>query len=138
VQKPKPPLSAWLIHQRKERGWKPLDVAQRLDVAEVTVRGWESGRSIRADTVGELERLFGVTAPGSALPPQQAELGVLLPLLERQALAAERQADAAEALLRLLTGQPAEGQQTANFRDALRRAGALGSGTSTPPTSGRR
>lgn len=85
MQKPKPPLSAWLIRQRKERGWKPADVAMRLDVAEVTVRGWESGRSMRADTVGELEKLFGVKAPGSEVAATSAsDLGAVLEALRLQ------------------------------------------------------
>jgi transcriptional regulator with XRE-family HTH domain len=64
VRRPKPPLAAWLIRKRKEREWKPGDIASRLDVAEVTVRGWESGRNIRAESIESLERLFGEEAPG--------------------------------------------------------------------------
>lgn len=94
VQKPKPPQSAWLIRHRKERGWKPADVAQRLDVAEVTVRGWESGRSIRADTLAQMERLFGEEAPGHETTAPEGTVA----LIQAMTRAMEAQADAFNAM----------------------------------------
>jgi len=47
-------------------GMKPTEVAQRLGVAETTVRGWEAGRSIAPDNVAALEALFGTPAPDQA------------------------------------------------------------------------
>lgn len=64
TRRPKPPQTQWLIEQRKRRGWKPEDVASRMDVAVPTVRGWESGRGIGPDSITRLEALFGVSAPG--------------------------------------------------------------------------
>lgn len=68
VRKPKAPLSAWIVEQRKRLGWKSEELAARLDVAESTVRGWESGRSVSADSLARMERAFGVQAPGTNEP----------------------------------------------------------------------
>ena len=64
MRKPKSPVAAWIVEQRKARGWKSEELAQRLDVAESTVRSWESGRGVSPDNIDRLERLFGVEAPG--------------------------------------------------------------------------
>jgi hypothetical protein len=47
TRRPKPEASRWLIDQRKRRGWKPEDLADRLDIA--------------------LEALFGVQSPDTSV-----------------------------------------------------------------------
>ena len=74
TRRPKPAQNAWLIEQRKRRGWKPEDVADRLDVSVATVRGWESGRGIGPDSMTRLEALFGVAAPGHEQPTSDAAM----------------------------------------------------------------
>lgn len=103
MRKPKPPVNAWLIAQRKARGWKPADVARYVDVAEPTVRGWESGRSIRDDMIDRLERTFGTTAPREmSFDGPFLDLGPLLERLDRQAAAIEAQAAAINRLAAVL------------------------------------
>lgn len=68
VRKPKPPVSEWIVRERKRMGWKVADLSQRLldlgyDAQIPTVQVWEAGRSPRAETIDGLERLFGSTAP---------------------------------------------------------------------------
>jgi hypothetical protein len=48
VRKPKSAVSAWIVEQRNRQdpAWKSEELARRLGVAESTVRGWESGRTI--------------------------------------------------------------------------------------------
>src|SRR3954452_18382300 len=67
VRKPKSPVSAWIVEQRKRHdpAWKSEELARRLGVAESTVRGWESGRTVSGDNLAALERLFGVESPGA-------------------------------------------------------------------------
>jgi hypothetical protein len=65
-----------------------------------------------------------ITEGSGAGLTSQPDLSVLVPIMERQAAAAERQADAIEALVRLLTMRgPA--QQTENFRQVLEDAGLV-------------
>jgi transcriptional regulator with XRE-family HTH domain len=66
VRKPKSAVSAWIVEQRNRQdpAWKSEELARRLGVAESTVRGWESGRTISDANLIALERLFGVEAPG--------------------------------------------------------------------------
>ena len=64
----KPPISAWIVRERKRLGLKPHDLAQRLSamglpVADGTPRTWEAGRSPSADNIEGLERIFGSAAP---------------------------------------------------------------------------
>jgi transcriptional regulator with XRE-family HTH domain len=68
VRKPKTPTAAWIVENRRRLGWKSEELAQRLDVSDSTVRGWESGRSVSADNLDRLEREFGRTAPGRDEP----------------------------------------------------------------------
>lgn len=70
MRRPKPATSVWLIEERNKAKMKPLDVAEAIDVAESTVRGWEAGRSIKSDNRRALERLFGVEAPAESVPPE--------------------------------------------------------------------
>jgi hypothetical protein len=67
TRRPKPEASRWLIDQRKRRGWKPEDLADRLDIAVATVRGWESGRGIGPESLMRLEALFGVQSPDTSV-----------------------------------------------------------------------
>ena len=64
----KPPVSAWIIRERKRLGLKPKDLAERLTdaglpVTEGTVRTWEAGRRPHPDNVEGLERIFGTRSP---------------------------------------------------------------------------
>lgn len=69
--RPKSPIKAWIVEQRKAHGWKSDELAQRLDVSESTVRGWEaaSGGQPKAENIDALERVFGVTFSGRDEPP---------------------------------------------------------------------
>lgn len=69
----KPPLSAWIVRERKRLGLKPPDLAERLTAAGLpvqvgTVRTWEAGRKPHPDNIEGLERIFGTRAPASAPP----------------------------------------------------------------------
>ena len=75
-------------------GMKPTEVAQRLGVAETTVRGWEAGRSIAPDNVAALEALFGVPAPDqpAAVAGEGALLTAIRELVEELRLSRQEQA----------------------------------------------
>lgn len=79
----KPPVSAWLIRERKRVGMKPGEVAARLTamglpVQEGTVRTWEAGRSPSPDNIEGLERIFETQAPGSVAPDTNADLAAAI------------------------------------------------------------
>lgn len=74
ARRPKAPLAAWIVEQRKAKALKPADLAARLGVAETTIRGWETGRGVSAENVASLERLFGVAAPDAPPPADMAAL----------------------------------------------------------------
>jgi transcriptional regulator with XRE-family HTH domain len=93
VRKPKSPLAAWIVDQRKRLGWKSEELAARLDVAESTVRGWESGRSVSAESITRLERAFGVEAPGS----HDSTGGDVAGAIREQAASNDRLAEAMQA-----------------------------------------
>lgn len=91
----KPPIAAWIVRERRARGWKPRDVAAHLeamglDVSEATVKVWESNvdRRPNAYNLEGLERIFDSKAPS----PE--------PLTEQEAVAAaiDRNTDAIKAL----------------------------------------
>lgn len=123
----KPPISAWIIRERKRLGLKPRDLSERLSAAglpvtEGTVRTWEAGRSPHPDNVEGLERIFGTRSPGfmgavvsddtsgtaalvTALTAQTAAISRLVEVLSRLTLPnAQEQAEMREAL-----AEPVEG-----------------------------
>lgn len=64
----KPPISQWIVDERKRHGWKVDEVSRRLlemgyEAQPSTVQVWEAGRTPRADTLEALERLFDSHAP---------------------------------------------------------------------------
>lgn len=73
-RKPKSALSLWIVEQREAqptedgKGWTSGQLADKLGVSDSTVRGWEAGRSVSSDNLAQLERLFGVEAPGRDEP----------------------------------------------------------------------
>lgn len=69
----RPALAAWIVEQRKARGWTPDDVALRAGVATTTVRGWETGRSVSDANLTALEEAFGVEAPELPGAPEGLE-----------------------------------------------------------------
>jgi transcriptional regulator with XRE-family HTH domain len=68
VRKPKSALSAWVVEQRNRQdpAWKSEELARRLGVAESTVRGWESGRTISPANLVALEGVPGFALNGIA------------------------------------------------------------------------
>jgi hypothetical protein len=105
-RKQKPPISEWIVRERKRLTWKPKDVSDRLKAAgyeaeESTVQVWEAGRSPKAETIDALEKLFGSVAPrenGNG----NADLSAMI---AAQTAAIERQTAVLERVLELLQGQ---------------------------------
>lgn len=69
----KPPVSAWIVSERKRLGIKTDELARRVNAAgghctEGTVRTWEAGRKPSPDNIEALERVFGSRAPDQ--PPE--------------------------------------------------------------------
>lgn len=133
-RKPKPPVSEWIVSERKRLGWKVPDLSQKLldlgyDAQIPTVQVWEAGRKPRDETIDGLERLFGSTAPrengdasadvAAAIREQTAVLRELVEILRgtrvpagagpalRAALAAEEGHAAAERDAELEADPPA-------------------------------
>jgi hypothetical protein len=118
VAKPKPPISAWIVAQRKLRDpeWKPRELAARLRdrgirAEEGTVRTWEAGRKPSDDAIAEMERLFGAPAPRDQGPGDLADLVAAVRELVEEVrlsrLAQDRNADVlAELLGRVAAGRP--------------------------------
>lgn len=104
TRRPKPPQNAWLIEQRKRRGWKPEDVATRLDVAVPTVRGWESGRGIGPDSVMRLEAIFGSAAPGHEVK-EDSDLAGAIRELTQELQASREEREKTEARLRAVEAE---------------------------------
>ncbi len=109
MRKPKPPVSEWIIRERKRMGWKPLDISDRLKAAgyeaeESTVQVWEAGRSPSATNIEGLERLFGSTAPR-----EREDQGDLAAVIAAQTVAIGRQTDVLERVLALLEGRGGSG-----------------------------
>lgn len=96
----KPATALWVADNTRRIGLTPADVARRLDVAESTVRGWESGRGISEQYVPDLERIFGVPAPAREEPA--ADQTALVAAIERQSQAIEKQAQAMTVLARAI------------------------------------
>lgn len=99
----KPPVSAWIISERKRKGWKVADLSSALkaagyDAEPSTVGVWEAGRKPRGETIEGLERIFGSSAPRDE--PQPTDMAVLLAKMDRQTDAIEA---VAKALLELIT-----------------------------------
>lgn len=93
MRKPKAPLAAWIVEQRKAREWKSEELAARLGVSDSTVRSWESGRAVSADNLAQMERLFGLAAPdGDRYVGQDA----LVAAIDRQTAAIDRLVQAIE------------------------------------------
>lgn len=95
MAKPKPPVSAWIVTNRKLRGWKPADLARELRARGVraeegTVRTWEAGRKPSDEAIAEMERLVGVPAPRDDAP---ADMAGLIAALNRVAALLEAQAN---------------------------------------------
>lgn len=116
----KPPVSAWIIRERKRLGLKPKDLASRLSdawlpVTEGTVRTWEAGRRPHPDNVEGLERIFGTRSPdymagsGGLISgmPGPADLTRLYELLETQTRAISQ---LAQAIAGMPTWTPAQWQ----------------------------
>ena len=116
----KPPVSAWIIRERKRLGLKPRDLAERLSdaglpVTEGTVRTWEAGRRPHPDNVDGLERIFGTRSPdfmagsGGLISgmPGPADLTRLFELLETQTRAISQ---LAQAIAGMPTWTPAQWQ----------------------------
>lgn len=105
-RKQKPPISEWIVSERKRLGWKPADVSERLKAAgyeaeESTVQVWEAGRSPSADNIEGLERLFGSSAPREQAD-QSDLVAVIRELVEEVRLsrqASDRNADVLAQLL---------------------------------------
>lgn len=98
----KPPVSAWLIRERKRAGMKPAEVAARLTalglpVQEGTVRTWEAGRSPSPENVEGLERIFESRSPAASSDKDATVPSELVSLLRRQAEAQEATTRAIEA-----------------------------------------
>ena len=77
----KPPVSAWIVRERKRLGLKPHDLALRLTamglpVAEGTPRTWEAGRSPSPENIEGLERIFGTVAPDMDRPADATPAGL--------------------------------------------------------------
>lgn len=98
--KPKPPVSAWIVSQRKLKTWKPLDLARELRTRGVraeegTVRTWEAGRKPSAEAIAEMERLFGSAAPqeteGDLADAIRAQTAAMLELVAELRAAREAQ-----------------------------------------------
>lgn len=104
TRRPKPPQSTWLIEQRKRRGWRPEDVADRLDVAVATIRGWESGRGIGPDSMTRLEMLFGVQSPAVG-QAGQPDLAAALTALVEELRAMRQEREGMEARVRALEAE---------------------------------
>lgn len=127
-RKAKPPVSEWIIRERKRLGWKPTDVSERLKAAgyeaEVsTVQVWEAGRSPRAETIEALEHIFGSQAPTDT--PQAANTEVIAAI---RALTAASEAQAA-ALTAILEEMKVSREATQGRSEGL--AAALGDLAST-------
>lgn len=104
--KPKPPVSDWIVRERKRLGWKPTDVSDRLKAAgyeaEVsTVQVWEAGRSPKPETIAGLERLFGSVAPREQADngDMAAAIRELVEEVRLSRLASDRNADVLAQLL---------------------------------------
>lgn len=120
--KPKPPISDWIVRERKRMGWKVPDLSKRLldlgyDAQVSTVQVWEAGRSPRPETITALERLFGSAAPrevAGANPDYLAVLTRIADAVERMQVAQEETAAHLAAILGAAehprrAGTPAEG-----------------------------
>ena len=77
----KPPVAAWIAQERRRKGWKAGDLAERLatigvQVSEQTIRVWESNadRKPSPSNLDALERLFGGQAPERESPGDMADL----------------------------------------------------------------
>jgi transcriptional regulator with XRE-family HTH domain len=121
TRRPKPEASRWLIDQRKRRGWKPEDLADRLDIAVATVRGWESGRGIGPESLMRLEALFGVQSP-TAEPAQGDLAAAVIRAAEIQAAATDRQTAVLQQIARLLGARAVE-ELSPEAAEVLRQAG---------------
>lgn len=71
MQRFKPPVSQWIVDERKRHGWKVDELSRRLvemgyEAQPSTVQVWEAGRSPKGETIDALERLFGSAAPRAA------------------------------------------------------------------------
>lgn len=89
--KSKPPVSVWIIAERKRLGWKVADVSRRLkdlgyEAEESTVQVWEAGRSPKAETIEALERLFGSRAPRE-VEIGDRDLAAVIAAIDRQTTA---------------------------------------------------
>lgn len=113
-RRPKPPISAWIVRERKRLGLKPPDLAARLTamglpVADGTPRTWEAGRSPSPENIEGLERIFGTVAPntetsgnGSTLAPEVSALITSISALIEEIRSARRErADLEERVLAL-------------------------------------
>jgi transcriptional regulator with XRE-family HTH domain len=148
TRREKPATSQWLIEQRKRRGWKPEDVAARLDAAVTTVRGWESGRSIGGDSLIRLEAIFGSSAPSDAPSGDQSDLAAAIrentAMLERVliALTTRLAAEPDEIQVQRVLKALAEGQVTEAEADPGKRWSRTNPSHQTPgpddPGAGRR
>lgn len=123
VAKVKPPVSQWIIDQRKAHGWKVEELSTRLRgmgyEAEVgTIRVWEAGRVPRADTIDGLERLFGSEAPREQ---EAASTTAVLVAIERQTEMLEKQWAATTALVQHLGALVGEMQADRKQAHAERR-----------------
>lgn len=87
---PKAPLPLWIVENREAqpsedgKGWTSGELAARLGVADSTVRGWETGRSVSEDNIRAMERLFGTQAPGHD-EPSSGDPQLVAALLEQAA-----------------------------------------------------
>jgi ribosome-binding protein aMBF1 (putative translation factor) len=110
ARKAKPPVSAWIVTERKRLGWKVDDVSRRLlelgyDAQPSTVQVWEAGRSPRAETIEALERLFGSMAPRDQ--PTIGDLSGLVEAITQQTAAISALADALKPQQPRVAEQPA-------------------------------
>lgn len=135
VRKPKTPVAAWIVEQRKALGWKSEELAARLGVSESAVRGWESNRPVSSDNLAALERLYGVVAPGQ----DESSEGDVAAAIREQAASNDRLAKAMETQAEAFTTLAASIDRAAAgvvgqvggfghlLRDLLAAAGATGS-----------
>lgn len=137
----KPPVSAWIVSERKRLGWKVGDLSSALkaagyDAEPSTIGVWEAGRKPRGETIEGLERIFGSSAPREQ--PESMDLSTLFAKMDRQTDAIE---SVAHALLELVTrldrGQALARQERAQIAELVGIAARAPSLAGTPAAAAR-
>lgn len=141
VTRVKPPVSAWIVRERKRLGLTPRDLAVRLSAmglptAEGTPRTWEAGRSPSPDNIDGLEKIFGSHSPEAEAIGDTAYLARIDSLVERVGQLIEQNRQLIAALVP--TPHPAEAASIPALQEAEQlSAQELARSTSQPRKSGR-